>query len=233
MSAVINLRREPKLREQFEYAQVVNNTVLIDRRTRWGNPFRVTEAGLVCRGRRALPRPSLAAHPGGRGDAGGPCRARRLLAGVLVRRRRPSLPRRGARTGGSLGGAGAGGAVRWMTRRRAHSRTPCQAEPPMGSVQVERNSPLRDLPLCHACSGQQPCGSSGRCAPCGLTQEALGRTVKVADREDRGAIFRTKIGNFPHQLRPRASRARCSPCARVTQRNITSGRNAPIAATRS
>ncbi len=42
MSAVINLRREPKLREQFEHAQVVNNTVLIDRRTKWGNPFRVT-----------------------------------------------------------------------------------------------------------------------------------------------------------------------------------------------
>ena len=40
MSAVINLRREPKLREQFEYAHVVNNTVLIDRRTKWGNPFR-------------------------------------------------------------------------------------------------------------------------------------------------------------------------------------------------
>ena len=41
MSAVINLRHEPKLREQFEYAHVVNNTVLIDRRTRWGNPFRI------------------------------------------------------------------------------------------------------------------------------------------------------------------------------------------------
>ena len=41
MSAVVNLRREPMLREQFAYAQVVNNTVLIDRRTRWGNPFRV------------------------------------------------------------------------------------------------------------------------------------------------------------------------------------------------
>ena len=41
MSAVINLRHEPKLREAFEYAQVVNNTVLIDRRTKWGNPFRV------------------------------------------------------------------------------------------------------------------------------------------------------------------------------------------------
>ena len=41
MSAVINLRREPKLREQFEYAQAVNNTVLVDRRTKWGNPFRI------------------------------------------------------------------------------------------------------------------------------------------------------------------------------------------------
>ncbi len=43
MGAVINLRHEPKLREAFEYAQVVNNTVLIDRRTKWGNPFRVDE----------------------------------------------------------------------------------------------------------------------------------------------------------------------------------------------
>ena len=41
MSAVINLRHEPKLREAFEYAHVVNNTVLVDRRTKWGNPFRI------------------------------------------------------------------------------------------------------------------------------------------------------------------------------------------------
>ena len=39
MSATVNLNREPKLREAFEYAQVVNNTVLIDRRTKWGNRF--------------------------------------------------------------------------------------------------------------------------------------------------------------------------------------------------
>ena len=45
MSADINLRHEPKLRETFEHAQVVNNTVLIDRRTRWGNPFRVSSSG--------------------------------------------------------------------------------------------------------------------------------------------------------------------------------------------
>ena len=49
------------------------------------------------------------------------------------------------------------------------------------------------------------------------------RAVKVADREDRGAIFRTKIGDFPHQPRPRASKARCFCCARVTQQDITSG----------
>ena len=42
MSAVVNLRREPKLREAFEYAHVVNNTVLVDRRTKWGNPFRIS-----------------------------------------------------------------------------------------------------------------------------------------------------------------------------------------------
>ena len=45
MRAVVNLRREPRLREQFEHAQVVNNTVLIDRRTKWGNPFRIGEDG--------------------------------------------------------------------------------------------------------------------------------------------------------------------------------------------
>ena len=41
MDAVVNLRTEPALREEFEYAQVVDNTVLIDRRTKWGNPFRI------------------------------------------------------------------------------------------------------------------------------------------------------------------------------------------------
>ena len=39
MVPVINLRNEPKLREAFEYAHVHDNTVLIDRRTKWGNRF--------------------------------------------------------------------------------------------------------------------------------------------------------------------------------------------------
>ena len=41
MVPVINLRNERKLRAPFEYAHVHNNTVLIDRRTKWGNPFRI------------------------------------------------------------------------------------------------------------------------------------------------------------------------------------------------
>ena len=45
MRAIVNLRREPKLREAFEQAQAVGNTVLIDRRTKWGNPFRLGADG--------------------------------------------------------------------------------------------------------------------------------------------------------------------------------------------
>jgi hypothetical protein len=45
MRAIVNLRTEPRLREAFEYTQVVDNTVLIDRRTRWGNPFKLGEHG--------------------------------------------------------------------------------------------------------------------------------------------------------------------------------------------
>ena len=41
MDAVINLKHEPRLREEFEYAHVHNNTVLIDRRTKWGNRFKI------------------------------------------------------------------------------------------------------------------------------------------------------------------------------------------------
>ena len=45
MRAIVNLKREPKLREAFGNAQAVGNTVLIDRRTRWGNPFRLGADG--------------------------------------------------------------------------------------------------------------------------------------------------------------------------------------------
>ncbi len=45
MRAIINLKHEPKLREAFEYAHVVDNTVLIDRRTKWRNPFRLGADG--------------------------------------------------------------------------------------------------------------------------------------------------------------------------------------------
>ena len=41
MDAVLNLRHEPKLREKFEYTHLHDNTVLVDRRSRWGNKFRI------------------------------------------------------------------------------------------------------------------------------------------------------------------------------------------------
>ena len=45
MRAIVNLKHEPRLREEFEYAHVVDNTVLIDRRTKWRNPFRLGADG--------------------------------------------------------------------------------------------------------------------------------------------------------------------------------------------
>ena len=58
MDAVIDLRHEPALREKFEYTHEHNNTVLVDRRTKWGNPFRVgpglTHAQAVARYRTEL-----------------------------------------------------------------------------------------------------------------------------------------------------------------------------------
>ena len=45
MNAVVNLRREHALRDRREHASVHDNTVLIDRRTRWGNMFRIGRDG--------------------------------------------------------------------------------------------------------------------------------------------------------------------------------------------
>ena len=136
MSAVINLRHEPRLREAFEHAQVVNNTVLIDRRTKWGNPFRVssglTHAEAVARYRVHL--------------------WQRVRAGEVALEDLAELDGSWlacwrAASGGRLGGASAGGAGRCVRRRRASSRTPCRAAPPMGAVRVERNSPRREVQL--------------------------------------------------------------------------------------
>ena len=41
MRAIVNLKHEPTMRGKFEYTHIVNNTVLIDRRTKWGNPFKL------------------------------------------------------------------------------------------------------------------------------------------------------------------------------------------------
>ena len=99
MDAVINLKHEPKLREAFEYAHVHNNTVLIDRRTKWGNPFQDRPRRHARRSHRALPRRSLAPHPRGRDRAGGTrglgfLLARLPLSSEAVSRHRPG-PRGG------------------------------------------------------------------------------------------------------------------------------------------
>ena len=67
MRAIVNLRNEPRLREEFEHALVVNSTVLIDRRTKWGTPHVLGRDGnreqVIARYREDLRAP----HPGGRG----------------------------------------------------------------------------------------------------------------------------------------------------------------------
>lgn len=99
---------------------------------------------------RLLPRRSVAPHPRGRSRAGGARRARRMLAGVLVRSR--TVPRPCARPRSRLGLRATGGADRWLTRHRASPRPPCQAEPPMRSVQVERYSPPDVIVHCAMCA---------------------------------------------------------------------------------
>ena len=65
-------------------------------------------------------------------------------------------------------------APRLSSLRRCHAACRKQKQ---GSVR-------RDVRGFHTCSRQQPCGSSGRSAPCGLTQGSLRRAVKFGDRED-------------------------------------------------
>ena len=113
MDAVINLKHEPKLREAFAYAHVHNNTVLIDRRTKWGNPFQDRPRRHARRSHRALPRRSLAPHPRGRDRAGGTRGTRRLLARLSLRS--AALSRPCARTRSGMGLRGPGGAGRWVS----------------------------------------------------------------------------------------------------------------------
>ena len=107
MDAVINLKHEPALREKFEYAPVVNNTVRIDRRTKWGNPWRAGPDGsreeVIARYRADLWRRIREGRDRARRTRG----AGWILAGLLVRTLalswRCPCPR------GGLGRAGAGG----------------------------------------------------------------------------------------------------------------------------
>ena len=54
MDAVINLRRQPALRDQLEHSHAHGNTVLVDRRTRWGNRFRIGREQVIAQYRADL-----------------------------------------------------------------------------------------------------------------------------------------------------------------------------------
>ena len=45
MDAVVNLKHEPALREALDHHPVHNGTVLVDRRTKWGNKFVIGRDG--------------------------------------------------------------------------------------------------------------------------------------------------------------------------------------------
>ena len=149
MEAVINLRHEPRLREEFEYAQVVNNTVLVDRRSKWGNPWRVGRDGtreeVIARYRADLWRrirsgeialDELAALDG----CWLACSATRSRATAMCSPARRPGRRRCWRSG---------------PMRDAPPCFPTTAVPPerpMGSVQVERYSPSDVIVHCAMCA---------------------------------------------------------------------------------
>ena len=55
MESIVNLKHEPELREALDYSPVHNNTVLINRRTKWGNnPFRIGREEVIARYRAYL-----------------------------------------------------------------------------------------------------------------------------------------------------------------------------------
>ena len=138
MSAIVNLRHEPKLRDAFEHAHVLDNTVLVDRRTKWGNSFRILPRSKCRAGGRALSRPPLAAHPRGRGRAGRARGARQYVVGVLVPRA-PPLSRRGARPRGGLGIGQVGGA-----RRTARARGPVMSAIAFRRIAPDESRVYRD-----------------------------------------------------------------------------------------
>ena len=132
MDAVINLKHEPALREKFEYARVVNNTVLIDRRTEWGNPFRVGDgqdrAQAIARYREDLWRRIREGELALEDLAG----LDGLLARVLVPPR--ALPRRRARPRRRLGFRGAGRTAGGVRRHRALPSTAVPGRTAHGAV---------------------------------------------------------------------------------------------------
>ena len=119
-------------------------------------------------------------------------------------------------------------------------RTPCRAQPPLGSVRVERIGHLLCCPIVpHVLP--PPTLRILRCAPArgGYARRRAGATVAQTQPTLRPAQAQTQapIGPCARTTRPAPAPSSTNPpwlwSARVTQQDITSGRTAPIASTRS
>ena len=146
MDAVVNLHREPALREKLDYHPVHNNTVLIDDRTEWRNPFRagpgVSRTQALARYRADLWRRIRGARSTSRSLPGSTAAGWPAGATSTVMARcspaPPPGPRRCWRSGKPNDRPLR---PRGLARRSEHRpRPPCRAAPAKGTVQVERNS---------------------------------------------------------------------------------------------
>ena len=116
-------------------------------------------------------------------------------------------------TGGVTGGTGAARSrSRCPARGRHRAFHRCGGATPLAGNR-NKGSVRRDVRGCHACSRQQPCGSSGRSAPCGLTQGSLRRAVKFGDREDGLRVIANRL------VSQRAGPSRGAAASRCTASN--------------
>ena len=137
MDALVNLKREPELREALDYSPVHNNTVLIDCRTKWGNPFRI---GPSCSREQAVARY--------REDLWRRIRAGEVALEQLAEldgcwRARRHGPPKYWRSGPMRDAAPCSGRRR---HAKLHRRWGCAGG---------EHSPRCDVPLCHTCSVRQ------------------------------------------------------------------------------
>ena len=227
MEAVINLKHEPKLREEFEYAHVVNNTVLVDRRTRWAT-----------RGAWAATGPARKSSPAtapicGAASARAKSRWRSSPRSTDAGWRAGAIPNRATAMCSPAQPPGPPGNWRSGPMADATSCIPSTAVPSRTAHEVRAGGEIfasrRDRSLCHVCSLRQPASPVLRSAP------ARGGSAR---RRDRATVAQAQVppGLVPRQAplgpcarttRPAATPSSTNPaclrCAHMSQRTITSG----------